>query len=202
MQKVKIIISCILLALAVIVPKTVSSQRIIWNVSEQRGKVVHFTFRSLEDISNGISKGTPATGFTELKVYFDTTGTFGTPVNGWLLQVYANTMTLESDFGSPDIPLNEVTLHYATIAGTVDLVSDPSWIPADNFELSTVPEVVSRGLYGQGDVGGSTRNILGTDYYLEWTVIISYDCGKTSGLVNYESDYYYTEVIFEIVEVY
>ena len=169
----------------------ISQQKIVQGVNAFRGRSVDFVFRSLNDISNGKSLGSPGVGFTEIYIKFDTVGEdnnmFLPEVTGWELCAYATTATLEADYGVSDMPLGEIKMHYTMTQGT-------GIIPAPNSFMSSDPaNVIATGNIGDGAGDGT-----------EWTVTIAYDCGKDSGtgLTTYDPDYFNTTLIYYLRFIY
>ena len=186
MKKIQIVIF-----LLIIFQSVFSQQRIIQGINPLRGRSVEFIFRSITDIGNGKSLGSAGVGYTEVFIYFDTVGENGNhflpEVTGWELIAYTNTATLEADFGSPDMGLNEIKLNYTMTKGI-------GTIPNPNSILTANPNnIIARGNIGNGINGGT-----------EWTVTISFDCGKDNptGLMGYNSDFYYTDLILFIRPIY
>lgn len=186
MKKIEVIIFLLL-----IVQTVFSQQRIIQGINPMRGRSVDFIFRSMSDIANGKSLGSVPIGYTEIYIYFDTIGDSGNhflpEITGWELIAYANTATLESDFGSPDINLSEIKLNYTMTRGVGSIPN------ASSFLSPNPNNIIASGNMGAGASGG-----------VEWMVTISFDCGKdnANGLMGYDSDYYYTDLILFIRPIY
>jgi len=174
-----------------------SQQRLIMGINPLRGRSIEFKFHTLSDIANGKSLGTAGIGYTEVYIYLDTIGDKGNyylpQVTGWELVAYANTPTIEADFGSTDMSLNEVQLRCTMTKGTGSIVAVSTLTANPN-------NVIASGNIGNGDPAGKSRvNPAG---FLEWTVTIAFDCGTTSGLGSYKPDLYYTDFILFIRPIY
>lgn len=162
-------------------------------INPVRGRYVDFKFNSLQQISNGKTLGNGGFGYTEIEIYFDTVGS--PAYTGWELVAYANTSTLEAQIGTNDMNLDEIELICTVTSGTATVTA--------NSLLSENPDnVIVTGLIGEGNTSGAGRDVDPSPAvdmnYLEWTVSISYECGVASGLSGYDSDYYYTDLIFYI----
>jgi hypothetical protein len=138
-----------------------------------RNSRVEFHFNSLYKFEHGIQ----LKDWTEIKVYYNDTITGGIEnptTGGWELDVRANNIALQPDYGINTLPLNtiQISCHYdGSDHGPFDLESSDVEIASGTSGLNV------------------TKSIL-----------ITYECGMVPGreLMYYESDFFYTDLIFTI----
>ena len=161
-----------LLIIILVYPILIHGQTVNKSIDLIRGKKADFIFRSMYDIQNGktLSSGS---GYTSLKIYYDTVGFVLPTVNGWELCAYTLSSDLQSDFGSPNLNLNKIVM-YVTV---------------DNNGTGSTKELTD-----------NVTNVIASGSLNDapwWNVQINYDCAKQVGdigLLNVPSDYYRTEI--------